>query len=71
MQALLAIPELKTLYVGITRARLGCAILECQEADVGGWAPLLQGWEEAGLVEVWRGQANFAAAATALYPQVF
>lgn len=59
----LAIPELKSLYVAITRARVGCAWLECKP-DSGVWAPLLLRWEKANLVELWSGTRSYVLEAT-------
>ncbi|CAE7244653.1 Trank1 [Symbiodinium sp. CCMP2592] len=49
----LAIPELKTLYVAISRARSACVFLECRK-DVcnASYQPLLRRWLDTDLVEL-------------------
>ncbi|CAE7812585.1 Trank1 [Symbiodinium sp. CCMP2456] len=49
----LAIPELKTLYVAISRARSACVFLEChKEVHKASYQPLLQRWLDRDLVEL-------------------
>jgi len=58
-----AIPELKALYVAISRARAGFALLECgrrPNARPAPWSPLLRSWEDCQLVEAWRGLQSYA-----------
>lgn len=53
-----AIPELKTLYVAITRARRGCVLLECGSRPER-WRPMAERWARSGLVEVWDGRRGY------------
>jgi len=58
-QYVLAIPEMKNLYVAISRARIGCALLEFSAAADPGWKPLADYWSHRGLIERWDGDAQY------------
>lgn len=57
-RVILAIPELKSLYVAITRARSGCIFLEWK-SDPSVWEPLLGRWQKTGLVDLWAGYSVY------------
>lgn len=54
VEVALGIQELKALYVAISRARVGCLLLE-HDPDPIKWATISLHWDEQGLVERWVG----------------
>ncbi|CAJ1360320.1 unnamed protein product [Effrenium voratum] len=58
--AAMMIPELKHLYVGITRARFGCAFVESGQV----WQELANNWSAAGLVTLIKDTKEYAATGT-------
>ena len=55
--AAMMIPELKHLYVGITRARFGCAFVESGQV----WQELANNWSAAGLVTLMKDSVRASA----------